>query len=146
MFRRLVIGNVQKGSLLVPQDVVERMMDQHSHERPDNYSWIDLSESLFFLALLYVTPEEFVYLAHELAKEPSRHLVLLKCRIKDHPHERNVLLVLVQRLAGEMVKDAKIVICIHRRHQIHVFFPRVSVKSLAAAFCLDQGSIQFVLG
>ncbi len=71
------------------------MVDHHSQKRSDDDPRVDLSENAVFLPRLYVTAKEVIDLANEGLEKSFSDLVSFKCRIKDHPHKRDIFLMFV---------------------------------------------------
>src|SRR5687767_10612379 len=121
------------------------MMDEHPEKRPHNDPGIDLSKAPLRLPLFNITTEKLIDLSYELAKEALGQMVLLQRGIEQQPHERDIRLVLVQGLQGEMVKNAEVVVRFHRLEHFFVARPRELVQAVMTLLSLEDRPVQFVL-
>src|SRR5689334_2862922 len=84
---RLFVRDVDHPPLFVPQDIVQRVMYQHSKKRSYGDPWIDLTKGALLLPPNHIIADKVIHPLDKVAEKLRRQLMLLKCRVKDQPHE-----------------------------------------------------------
>jgi hypothetical protein len=72
--------------------------------------------------------------------------MLFQGRIEEEPHEPLVLLVIVHRMKGEVVKDSEIVLRFDRLLDRVVRLPGIPMQTVATRFAVEDCSIELILG
>src|SRR5688572_12295561 len=134
---RLFVRDVQQPSGLVPEDIVQRMVYEHSEECSHHDPRFDLTHRAFLLALTNVFADKSIDLRYKLTKETVSQLVLFQSGVEQEPHERDVLLVIGHRLQRDVVENRKVVAVSDSLLENLISFPGKLVKSVLARFALQ---------
>src|SRR5678810_630618 len=99
------------------------MMVQHAQKRTHRDARIYIPKRSILLTLGNVTADKLINALYEFVKEPLGQLMFLERRIKEQTHKSNILLMFVQRIEGDVVKHADIVLFGDGVFQRFVFLP-----------------------